>query len=1107
MASDNINGITTSRLLTNSNNIRNVLYSRNLYTPDVEYPLQDATTVDKVVGAINSIIAGITPFKSYNLKNTVYGRLIRTPTPLTEVGLIMLGKQFALNSMSHLAQQTFPVIKVSNLFDKNKNTKLFTLYKDIRITKKADDIIFENFLDKIFYTYPIKDYPFNKDPSNSDFIKNTGTGQLGFLYSAINKNIFKQGKNNIDKTFYDYAEKADTEIFSRSVILGGKDKKIGSGKDDKKFFDFNNKNFNPYTIFNISLLKSNSIVDANKNMINSLITDETYSSEYAPDNDFIKFYLGITNKTFISAFSSELENDWISSTVEFNNNNIENKLIWGRDGISPEATEKIKQLRGDDINIGNNNISGDLSYFNPFNLRSGLLEYTRNLLNATEGAVVDITRKAFTRNNNLVGFNGAGLWKANNSKYAQDAQISGKRGIRQHSVLDQYDRFVKAIRFNGNKVYGGNENSVIYNTVLPRIHPTINKKTGNIDNKNLMFSIENLAVRVISKGTYGIIDDEYGSPISACEVGPFNGRIMWFPPYNLELNETATAKFEPTVMVGRNEPMYNYINSERSATITFTLLVDYPPHLKNYKGIDKQKEIAEFFAFGGDNYVDKFVSVENYEARETALLKQIEDIKGSMEIVEPENITSFQIRIAFPNDIPRIGDNLNTIIDDLYIKYHYEIYDGCASGGDITCYSLNRDIFFITGLTDSGIISGKTIFIFNPSLLPANFSQYNQVGLYDEFGNCKLNNVLFRIFNDEKNRSLYSVYVVGGASKLYTEANAKDKIEGSEYNLALGKRRADAAKILVEKRLEAMFGKNINELGIEVTYDVRASTGDEKASDSNATAVAIPEEDTKNERYALIQIRKNERKSESKKPELSSDDITTIENITIELDAIRTKIRELKKQNNSCIYQERGSVDENGAGDTGILHGFQSVGGNYYYPVFHSQTPEDFHKRLTFLQQCTRQGSAIRNTATVDNNGILRAKNSVFGRQPICILRIGDFFYTKIIIENVIIDYNETTWDMNPEGFGMQPMIAKVTLQIKMIGGQSLKGPIDALQNAVSFNHYANSTFSNSGMYKLPSKVADDQKSYIDGILTTEQKNLLAAYETKVDLGKVESFE
>ena len=156
-----------------------------------------------------------------------------------------------------------------------------------------------------------------------------------------------------------------------------------------------------------------------------------------------------------------------------------------------------------------------------------------------------------------------------------------------------------------------------------------------------------------------------------------------------------------------------------------------------------------------------------------------------------------------------------------------------------------------------------------------------------------------------------------------------------------------------------------------------------------------------------------------------------------------------------------------------ILRGYKSIKDNHYYPGLHTQTPEDFHRRLTFLHQCVRQGGS----KNYDSNKQIISKNSVFGKQPICILRIGDFFYSKIIIDSINFDYSDATWDLNPEGFGLQPMLAKITLNIKVIGGQSLKGPISIIQNALSFNYYANSTFTNEGIYEIPSKHADTEYS------------------------------
>ena len=45
---------------------------------------------------------------------------------------------------------------------------------------------------------------------------------------------------------------------------------------------------------------------------------------------------------------------------------------------------------------------------------------------------------------------------------------------------------------------------------------------------------------------------------------------------------------------------------------------------------------------------------------------------------------------------------------------------------------------------------------------------------------------------------------------------------------------------------------------------------------------------------------------------------------------------------------------------------------------------------------------------------------------------------------------------MNPEGIGFQPMIVEVSLGFNFVGGSGLKNPIDTLQNALSFNYYAN---------------------------------------------------
>ena len=130
----------------------------------------------------------------------------------------------------------------------------------------------------------------------------------------------------------------------------------------------------------------------------------------------------------------------------------------------------------------------------------------------------------------------------------------------------------------------------------------------------------------------------------------------------------------------------------------------------------------------------------------------------------------------------------------------------------------------------------------------------------------------------------------------------------------------------------------------------------------------------------------------------------------------------------------------------------------YFNPAFHSMTPEGFNARCTFLQQCTRQG----NTKTMSDLSGKTANNLAFGRPPYCVLRLGDFYYQMIVINDVSFDYNVSEglqWDLNPEGNGVQPMLCKVSISFNFIGGGDITGPVQRLQNAMSFNYYANTSF------------------------------------------------
>lgn len=144
----------------------------------------------------------------------------------------------------------------------------------------------------------------------------------------------------------------------------------------------------------------------------------------------------------------------------------------------------------------------------------------------------------------------------------------------------------------------------------------------------------------------------------------------------------------------------------------------------------------------------------------------------------------------------------------------------------------------------------------------------------------------------------------------------------------------------------------------------------------------------------------------------------------------------------------------------------------YFHPAFHSTTPEGLNARLTFVQQCIRPGDTIPIKGINDETD-LPARNTTFGPPPICVMRIGDFYHSKIIIRDVNITFDNSTWDLNPEGIGVQPMVADVALQVSFIGGHGMEKPVERLQNALSSNFYANTE-----VYDYRATATEDRRKF-----------------------------
>lgn len=142
----------------------------------------------------------------------------------------------------------------------------------------------------------------------------------------------------------------------------------------------------------------------------------------------------------------------------------------------------------------------------------------------------------------------------------------------------------------------------------------------------------------------------------------------------------------------------------------------------------------------------------------------------------------------------------------------------------------------------------------------------------------------------------------------------------------------------------------------------------------------------------------------------------------------------------------------------------------YFDPAFHSMTPEGFNGRLTFLQQCMRQGNTV---SASDGKFAKSANNLAFGRAPYCVLRLGDFYNQMIVIDSLSINYDPLVWDLNIEGVGVQPLIAHVQLSFKFVGGGDMTGPVRRLQNAMSFNYYANARLYDNRADRIERKWSD----------------------------------
>ena len=492
------------------------------------------------------------------------------------------------------------------------------------------------------------------------------------------------------------------------------------------------------------------------------------------------------------------------------------------------------------------------------------------------------------------------------------------------------------------------------------------------------------------------------------EQGPNDGRIMWFPPYGLKLSEQESPSFDKTIFIGRVEPVYGYNGTERKATLNFDILIDTPPEANDYS--NRKFDLGEFFS--------GCVAQERKQKEKTKTKIPVERPKPPVN--NTQKFSGSKSVLYFQNDID--------IFDGTYEASGNQTNNVPIPGTERSAYSLNVPF-------DSNIAT----------LTQWMTAQYND----------KLND--------------YTIVVNIKAS---SSALAKN-----DYNMQLSFRRAHELMLKVLERFNIAAGttlglkspypaktsyattitiKNLNKAIDIMTTDGRikfsiVGTGEEYSGSPKDSDQESQLNNRKAKVYRQATVESVEATSHLKPDDIKANTLSKAEQAReTEKAAEKAALEEYAKASTATFPKESES-------------GFHFPSGweklDYYKPVFHSQTPYDFYNRYTFLHQITRPGQTIDVKAQVGSN-------SLFGRMPVVVLRVGDFFHTKAAINSIQFDMSETTWDMNPEGMGMQPMYCKITIDMDIIGGMSLKGPINRLQTAVDNNFIANSSYVNAEYYQ-----------------------------------------
>jgi hypothetical protein len=686
-------------------------------------------------------------------------------------------------------------------------------------------------------------------------------------------------------------------------------------------------------------------------------------------------------------------------------------------------------------------------------------------------------------------------------------------------------------------------NSVFDNTYNLNIAPLRNPGStnilpnakGDLHAKKYMFSIENLAWRTSSRPGFTYDD------LPICEKGPNGGRVMWFPPYDIKFSDSSSSSFNSTTFLGRPEPIYTYKETSRSGTLSWKIIVDHPSVMntiveKQLKGVPQERidSIIDSF-FAGCVKFDIYELAKKFNTIPISQLYTYQEILNNPRLTEEELININKEIPKAPTVIgPQDGttgvqnnvsgkaltnDETAKEFEKKYLELGFYFFNDIPDPNtrretstvpfDVT-YRNYSAATFVQQMEDTA----NATFPENSNFCKKNTEYCSRAVKVKEFFTNVIQNNFNQIAVNESNFIVdaYNILKEKKGTITISMLGSASAPADPTYNVSLSKRRIDSVKKFFKNykigdatlgpylddgtfKIVSQTGRGENivipkgDLGtgfeVNCTKNITGGTG---TVTSNSQIYSVNAMACRRVKIASIDVIPTPDPEPIvdivKKPEVIPP--PNVETIPVPkpkptVDVIKKLKEGISKQILRSLFSECDYFDIIKE-EVPMLYNTFKEKIRYFNPAFHSTTPEGLNARLTFLNQCVRPGETIPTIGTDGQPKYNDAVNTSFGAPPILVLRIGDFYHTKIVPDGVSFTYEPLTFDLNPEGIGIQPMIVNVSMNFKIIGGMGLAKPVEQLQNALSFNYYANTEIYDERAVPTEDTSALD-KQVVDAIL------------------------